>query len=734
MKRLSSRIVLLVAVLCLAAPVVAVWGFAVSKGPGWPVPAKPDEPGNAVSAALIGRAALAAPDETILLVEVECPTLDAAGALSGLDIRLALPGRLIVSLRPGEDAVLSGAGLAYRLLDRAAAYADYYCAADNVRPPEGFTRIASYPELRMQLLRGGEGIDSSDFVTSSALRLPNGASPTSWFPSAPAPTMRDRRAGRHAKLAAQEVDPENIERVIDELSYDAVAETLLTRHSLRKETVEIALPYIEDLLRENLGDRGTVLVQPFPLYSGDDPPIGYNIVGKVEGSKEGAGFYILSGHYDSIGSRTEYDDRDWNWRIDPAPGADDNAAGVAAVLECARVLAEVELEFDLVFVFFSGEEQVVKGSTYFVDNMEETDGPLLGAVNMDMISYNPGSDTIVVVTDERSMWLADFLVDSYEDLISEVGELTVFAGLKKQYVFSDETPFQIKGMPAVTCSETLDPGSHNPYYHTVDDNNVDGKLNMSQTTKATRLVAGALAALAGRQEPADLEVLSGDIVFSAPPLPVVARAEVGDTVTVSVRVRNVGGPMTEPRAVRVTLYDGDPNLAAHVLSEDASDRSLPALGGFLFESQWIVTESDRGSHRVTAVVSVEGGEEVNLGNNRAQAVLAVVGEELGVLEHYVYPNPGDPSKGEAVLHYFLTVPSGVTVDVFDVMGRFRGGVYRSQMGGSRIPGYNLAEVLLPLEEVVDDFSKMAGGIYFYRITAENEEQRQDVSGRFILVR
>jgi hypothetical protein len=56
------------------------------------------------------------------------------------------------------------------------------------------------------------------------------------------------------------------------------------------------------------------------------------------------------------------------------------------------------------------------------------------------------------------------------------------------------------------------------------------------------------------------------------------------------------------------------------------------------------------------------------------------------------------------------------------------------MGGSRIPGYNLAEVILPLDEVVDDFSERAGGIYFYRITATDEESSQQVSGRFILVR
>ena len=543
-----------------------------------------------------------------------------------------------------------------------------------------------------------------------------------------------RCPGVLSRLVAQEIDPDNIESIIDDLSYDPVGDTLLTRHSLRDETYEIALPYLENLLRENLGERGSVYIQPFPLYSGEDSPIAYNLVGRMEGSREGCGYYILSGHYDSIGSRTKYEGRNWDWRTDPAPGADDNASGVAAVLECARVLAAVELEFDLVFVLFSGEEQIIKGSTYYARNLEDTEEPLLGVINMDMIAYNPGRDTIEVVTDERSMWLADFLVDSYQELEPEIGELAVSPALKEQYLFSDETPFQQRGLPAVTCSEKLAARSHNPYYHTIDDNNLDGKLNLSQATKATRLVAGSLAALAGNQDPFDLEVLSADITFAAHPLPVVQRAEVGDTVTVSVRVRNVGGSMGESRPVRVVVYDGYPDRGAPVLGEGIFDKALPAMGGFVFSLDWIVTAGEKGSHRVTAVVSVEDADDANPANNSAQAVLAVVSDDLAVLEHYVYPNPGDPLYGTVSLHYFLTTPAGVTVEVFDAIGRRLGRIHRSQMGGSLIPGYNFAEISMPLEEVVDGFSDLAGGVYFYRLTAENEIRRDLVSGRFIMVR
>jgi hypothetical protein len=685
-------------------------------------------------AAILCPAVPAAPERPGLLVEVDCPTLIAAQRLSDLDIRLALPGILVISLSPDEELLLADAGLSYRVLDRTGAGAAYYCASEDAHIPEGFIRIRSYPQMRLEVLKGPQGCDHAALGHWRAFPLPHGASPVSWFGSEPPEAARGRLAGGAAMTASQQVSSENIERIINELSYDAIGDTLRTRYSYRAETAEIALPYLEDLLGENLGEKGTVVVQPFPLQSGSNPPTGYNVIGRLEGSAPGSGFYILSGHYDSIGSRTKYEGRSWDWQTDPAPGADDNASGVAGVLECARVLADVDLQFDLYFVLFSGEEQVIKGSTYFVDNMTQTEGPLLGAINMDMIAYNPGQDTVVVVTDERSMWLADFLADSYVDLAPEVGDLTVLKGLKEQYLFSDETAFQLEGLPAVTCSEQIDIPKHNPYYHTIEDNNVEGQLNISQATKTTKLVAGALAALAVRQDPPDIEVLPEDIVFSAPPLPVVTRAEVGDTVTVSVRVRNVGGPMTATRTIGVGVYDGDPDAGAPLLAEYLSDREIPALGGFVVRPQWVVTERDKGSHRVTVVVSVDGGDDQNPSNNRAQAAFAIVGEDLVVLEHYVYPNPGSPSQGGATLHYFLTATAGVTVEVFDAMGRHKGEIFRPQMGGSRIPGYNLAEISLPLDEVVDNFSETPAGVYFYRITAENDERRQQVSGRFVMVR
>ena len=70
---------------------------------------------------------------------------------------------------------------------------------------------------------------------------------------------------------------------------------------------------------------------------------------------------LVGAHYDSR-NEERYDVKN------PAPGANDNASGVALVLELARILSPHGFEATLVFVAFSGKEQGLWGSTQFARN------------------------------------------------------------------------------------------------------------------------------------------------------------------------------------------------------------------------------------------------------------------------------------------------------------------------------------------------------------------------------
>ena len=70
---------------------------------------------------------------------------------------------------------------------------------------------------------------------------------------------------------------------------------------------------------------------------------------------------LICGHYDTILGDNAED------TVSRAPGANDNASGVAAILEIARILFSVDLKYSIRFVLFSGEEQGLIGSGHYVD-------------------------------------------------------------------------------------------------------------------------------------------------------------------------------------------------------------------------------------------------------------------------------------------------------------------------------------------------------------------------------
>lgn len=70
-------------------------------------------------------------------------------------------------------------------------------------------------------------------------------------------------------------------------------------------------------------------------------------------------------------------------------GVYDNISGVSTVLEIARVLQkQSNQDFNITYIFFSGEERFRKGSRYFVSQLSESDREnILGAINVDVVGY-----------------------------------------------------------------------------------------------------------------------------------------------------------------------------------------------------------------------------------------------------------------------------------------------------------------------------------------------------------
>jgi leucyl aminopeptidase len=114
-----------------------------------------------------------------------------------------------------------------------------------------------------------------------------------------------------------------------------------------------------------------------------------NIVGVLGGTDAEAGVIVVGAHYDS---------RSWDLRdfAAYAPGADDNASGVSAVLEIARIMSQSPRKATILFVLFSAEEVQRQGSIAFVqDYLVAFDMEDVIMLNLDTIgSWNDSQGNI----------------------------------------------------------------------------------------------------------------------------------------------------------------------------------------------------------------------------------------------------------------------------------------------------------------------------------------------------
>ncbi|KAF0140702.1 MAG: aminopeptidase [Stygiobacter sp.] len=98
--------------------------------------------------------------------------------------------------------------------------------------------------------------------------------------------------------------------------------------------------------------------------------------------------FIVGGHIDSRAGGA-------NDSTSTAPGANDDASGVAAVLELARVMSKRNFSATIIFVAFSGEEQGLFGSTYLAKKAKEKNWNLVAVLSNDMIGNSFSNETLL---------------------------------------------------------------------------------------------------------------------------------------------------------------------------------------------------------------------------------------------------------------------------------------------------------------------------------------------------
>ena len=118
--------------------------------------------------------------------------------------------------------------------------------------------------------------------------------------------------------------------------------------------------------------RKVLLTNPMAILKGSDPSDNR--------------IFIVGGHIDSRASEA-------NDSTSIAPGANDDASGVAAVIELARIMSQHEFPATIIFVAFSGEEQGLYGAAHLAKKAKDENWNLVAMLNNDMIGNSFSNET-----------------------------------------------------------------------------------------------------------------------------------------------------------------------------------------------------------------------------------------------------------------------------------------------------------------------------------------------------
>lgn len=106
-----------------------------------------------------------------------------------------------------------------------------------------------------------------------------------------------------------------------------------------------------------------------------------NIIVLQRGTKYPDEYVVCGAHYDSYCNGNGHPD---SLR---APGADDNASGVAGIMEIARILSNYKFERSILYCNFNAEEVGLYGSAAFAKECADNDVDIVGYLNLDMTGY-----------------------------------------------------------------------------------------------------------------------------------------------------------------------------------------------------------------------------------------------------------------------------------------------------------------------------------------------------------
>jgi hypothetical protein len=209
---------------------------------------------------------------------------------------------------------------------------------------------------------------------------------------------------------------------------------------------------------------GDSYFQDIPWLLGNDNGrpsfVGRNVGAMLPGSDPAVRdeWIVLSAHYDHLGQTGET----------LFPGADDNASGVAMLIEVAEAFAlqKHKPRRTILFVAFDLEEQGLQGSVHFAAHPPRPFGQLKAFLTADLIGRSMGNvmdETVYVLGSESSPGLRRLVSDSKPSSGLTVGRLGAdLVGGERFWARSDYGPFRDRRVPFLFVTTGVHPDYHRP--------------------------------------------------------------------------------------------------------------------------------------------------------------------------------------------------------------------------------------------------------------------------------
>jgi Zn-dependent M28 family amino/carboxypeptidase len=278
------------------------------------------------------------------------------------------------------------------------------------------------------------------------------------------------------------VDPQQLRRILEEIVGERNPFSG-QRH----------LTAVESFIEKELASYGLSVESDYFSYRGRNFR---NIIGRQSAQRAGS-LIILGAHFDSVQG---------------TPGADDNASGVAVLLEAARLLARARVRSEILFCAFNLEELNMIGSGYFAKKLKSAGKKVDAMMSLEMVGYTdsrPGSQKypfgLKAFYPDRGdfigaigNWRSASLLRRFTRQMRQVRGLSVETlsvpgngGLIPAVRLSDHAPFWDAGYPALMITDTS--FFRNPHYHGSTD--TLETLNLDFMAKVCEGVIRAVLAL-----------------------------------------------------------------------------------------------------------------------------------------------------------------------------------------------------------------------------------------------